>query len=61
MKKWLEDASLTPAVVLVTPQQWGVPDRGVTIAILTLGKGRVPNHHKKILAGLAGLWGCPRA
>ena len=24
--------------------QWGVPDRGVTIAILTLGKGRVPNH-----------------
>ena len=23
---------------------WGVPDRGVTIAILTLGMGRVPNH-----------------
>ena len=23
---------------------WGVPDRGVTIAILMLGKGRVPNH-----------------
>ena len=24
--------------------RWGVPDRGVTIAILMLGKGRVPNN-----------------
>ena len=41
--------------------QWGVPDREVTIAILMLGKGRVSNYYKKILAGLVGSWGWPRA
>ena len=39
---------------------WGVPDRGVTIAILTLGKGRVPNHYKKIFGGVGGVVGLPQ-
>ena len=35
--------------------QWGVPDRGVKIAILTLGKKRVPNHKKKF-GGVSRAW-----
>ena len=47
--KYLVAAAMVILVLMlesspVTVWDWGVPDRGVTIAILTLGKGRVPSH-----------------
>ena len=38
--------------------RWGVPDRAVTIAILTLGKGRVQITKKKF-GGVSGVVGLP--